>query len=315
MELRTEQGVVFAIVDASEAVDASWKRHRERVDVVRVVAPPRGDWPQLRQAGFVAKPDWVTWVAPTAASEDEFLERLSKNDKQNIRTAAHRAQAEGLRIHLEQPLRPSSLNAFLGLYEAMVQQMEHGVAVASEQRQEMLDEGEHYFALYVFDGDTMVGGCLCLECPGEESVRIRFSAVDPDRRRSGFTRVVYLDAIRIARDKGYPLVILGGEPNLFGHIVKPGLFSFKARLGFAPVSSQVLPGHGQDEADNIRLLGTLSDPTLLLGYEDVPAPPREELALRVHAFSQDPGLDLRPYRSRFLAGTRLHPCPRRASRE
>lgn len=84
---------------------------------------------------------------------------------------------------------------------------------------------------------------------------LRFSAVEPRWRAASLARVLYLAAFRTARELGCPLVTLGNDPNLYGHVAKPGLMLFKARLGFRPVpAGTVVPTMAGDVADRIVLL-------------------------------------------------------------
>jgi hypothetical protein len=104
-------------------------------------------------------------------------------------------------------------------------------------------------------------------------------------------------AIAACRRRGHGTVTLGNDPNLYGHIVKPGLFSSKARLGFTAVPAQgFLPGDGRDEADRVVDIGPLADPALVLGRAG-------DGRLRADVFTRSGGsVDVRPFRARFLAG-------------
>ncbi|HEY8474859.1 MAG TPA: GNAT family N-acetyltransferase [Natronosporangium sp.] len=297
MEIREEHAAVFGIVDVAEALTEQWRDHANRLDVVRVMKPSRDDWPALAALGFVPKPDFVSWTAETQPTEQEFLARLTKAERGNIRTALRQLRSHDLTIAVEAPVTEPTLDTFLAIYQANLARHRNRILVAVAQRDAILADPEHYYGVFVYRDATLVAGSLCFMVPAEQAVRIRFSAVDPAWRAADLTRAMYLHALRVARERSYPLVSLGGEPNLYGHIVQPGLFSFKARFGFSVVSSQEYPGHGADEADLILSLRRLNDPSLILAYPDPGADPVGS-RLVPQVFSRDPALDLRPYQTR-----------------
>src|SRR5437764_2287081 len=116
--------------------------------------------------------------------------------------------------------------------------------------------------------------------------RARSSAVVGDQRQASLTRVIYLEVVRVARERGFAMVSLGSDPNLYGHLVKPGLFSFKSRLGFVPVPSHLVdPASGSDQADRIVGFSAVTDPTFVLSYaQEVRGP---SLALDLYTTKPD----------------------------
>jgi hypothetical protein len=88
---------------------------------------------------------------------------------------------------------------------------------------------------------------------------------------------MYTAAFDAARDQGLRWVSLGNDPTLFGHTVAPGLFGFKARLGFVPIPTQALfPGTAGDEAELVVHLRRLADPSLSIAYGATEAVPSQE---------------------------------------
>ncbi|MFC7384443.1 GNAT family N-acetyltransferase [Sphaerisporangium rhizosphaerae] len=310
MEITEFRGIRIGLVDAAEALEGGWRAHRERLDVVRVPDPPVAEWARLRRAGFLPKPFLITWTAATGGSEEEFLARLSTKERQNVRTARRRAASDGLTVRAE-PVDERLLAAFLPLYAGRVAGMRHGWAVAAEQRDALMrDAGEH-FAVCAYDGGELAGCCLAWQRPHLSAVHLRFSAVGPRHRESSLARVLYMAAAQVARERGYPTLTLGMDPNIYGHVAKPGLFGFKWRLGFTGVPSQsVDPETGADQADLLLHLGRLSDPSFFLAY----AGPRPGRELRLEVFSGGGDLDTRPFEAPFLRGRAVHLVPRGAVR-
>jgi GNAT superfamily N-acetyltransferase len=297
----------MAVVDIEQALSGAWREHRFDVDVVRVQDPPPECWAELTAAGFFPKPQVVTWRARTGSSEEEFLAKLSGKDRQNIRTARRRAQADALSIKVV-PVDAALLDVFLPLYEAEIARMQHGWAAATEHRGKVLAEADRYFAVCVFDGDTLVAASINEESRTRDEVRARFSVTVPDRRQASLARALYLEVVQVAREKGFRWVGLGSDPNLYGHVAKPGLFGFKNRLGFAAVPSHLVdPTSGSDQADRIVRLNALTDPAFVLAYAPAAdGSPQRGSRLRLELFSADPGIDTRPYTADYLAGTRVH---------
>jgi GNAT superfamily N-acetyltransferase len=308
MEIQTLDGLVVALVDAGEALTTDWRAFCGRVDVARVTMPPARRRAELAEAGFLAKPARLTWIAACAADQRAFLATLTGRARRNLHVAGLRAEADRVRFSMVEPVTSAFLTEFLELYEARVKAMRNGVAIASQHKDHLLSGTERYYAVTGRVAGELVGACLAQELPGQDTVRLRFSAAARLRQRSSLGPLLYLEAIAIARDKGYRHVSLGTDPNLFGHLVKPGLFAFKWRLGFTAVPSQeFIPGDGFDEADLIISTGRLAEPVLFLSHDSQARPGDGARGrLRAELFSSDPSIDTRPYAAPFLAGLRLH---------
>lgn len=300
MDLREDFGLSVAVVSPEEALTLGPRTLPRKVDVIRVLHPPSETWADLERIGFVRKPAWVTWIAPTCGDEEKFLDRLPLKIRQDIRRARRRAAESHLRYVVQQPLEPDKLDEFLALYQANVRGMRHGVPFASHLRQSLLDDS-HNYAIYAVDSQSIVGGCLCLESPDAKAVRIRFSAVGHCWRARSLTRALYMEGFRVGRDKQYPWLTLGNDPNLYGHVPQPGLFVFKSRLGFTPIPSQRF-GHsqGDDEADHLLTLDSLSDPAMILAYSSETSGECELPEFRLEVFSRTEIHDLSAYSASFL---------------
>jgi hypothetical protein len=305
MELTEVHGMRFALADIDEAVRTEWSPYRDRVDVVRVENPASDRWPELRAAGFVPKPMWVMWVADPLGSEDEYLAGLATQERSNIRRAKRKLDANGLKVSIRD-IDPALYDVFLRLYEDRIAEMRHGWAVATEQREVILSDAGNHFAVCVHQDAELVGCCVARLDKDKDMVRIRFSAVDVPGREASLARAFFMAVIQVAREIGHGSVSLGSDPNLYGHIAKPGLLGFKSRLGFGAHPSHHLdPLIGNDQADLPLGLSRLGDPAIVLGYADEVPTDR----LRLEAFSEVGDIDLREYRAKFLHGEHTHVLP------
>lgn len=297
MEIVDRAGLAVALVGAGELADRPWLAGTEPVDVVRVVAPPAGARADLDALGFIHKPDFLCWRAELGRDEPEFLSRLETKARQDVRRARARAEA-ALRLEVHDGLMPEVLDPFLTLYRERVETMTYGITIACAQRDRLLGaQGEKYYAVLATDAGELAGGCVVRECPEEDAVRIRFSAVTEAWRRASLARTLYFAAMRVARDKGYRWATLGDEPNLYGHLTKAGLFPFKVAMGFECVPSQDFhDADGRDTADLVLRLDNLSGPCLIAGYA-----PGGGRALTLHLISEEP-LDTRRFAAPFLSG-------------
>ncbi|MGK5728001.1 hypothetical protein [Streptomyces sp. URMC 124] len=298
MEIIDDFGLPVAAIGADELGSAPWTRAPAgAVAVVRVTDPPPELHGELARRGFVRKPSTVTWRAALGASEEEFLGRLPRKSRQYVHQARRLIAREGLREVVEDRISPGSLGLFLDLYEDRVARMPYGVAFARRHRERILYGPEKYFGVFLYRGDALEGGTLALECPDESAVRLRWSAVTEETRQASLPRHLYLATMRVAREKGYAWATMGDDPNLYGHIPRPGLFTFKASMRFEAVASQDFGDPaGFDEADLVLSLDALTQPVLMLGYASATG-----RGLRPFIVS-NAAVDLQQYLAPFLAG-------------
>jgi hypothetical protein len=300
MEIVDHHGLAMALAGSDELAARPWLA--EHVDVVRVRTPPPQVWPDLAALGFIRKPEMLTWRAELLANEAEFLSRLVKKSRQNIRRSREQAAA-ALRLTVHDRIDEGLLDQFLTLYRERVEAMPYGITIACKQRDRLLgSEGEKYYAVFATAGDQLVGGCLVRECPEEDTVRVRFSAVTEQWRDASLARTLFFEAMRVARDKGYRYATLGDEPNLYGHLTKAGLFVFKVAMGFECVPSQDFHDpDGGDVADLVLSVANLTAPCLVMGYASA-----GERTLTANLITEEP-MDTRRYAAPFLAGARRLP--------
>jgi GNAT superfamily N-acetyltransferase len=268
-----------------------------------VVEPPRDAWPELRVAGFVPKPKKISWIARNGADDDEFLSVLPKGERWSIRKARRAAAEAGIRVTVEDPVTPDPLEAFLAIYRIQVGRMRHGIPYADGRHEEILSEP--YLAVWAHIGSQLVGGCLVVADPGTRFTKIRYSAVAERFRGTALSRTLYVEAVRAGRERGFTTTSLGTEPNLYGHVAKAGLFSFKRRMGFEPRPSQDVGNAGGIEADRLLRLEGLDTPGMILGYPE----PSEWRGGWGHFYTADPDLDLGPYRTDLMADVTVTRIP------
>lgn len=299
MDLTTFAGLRVGVCDWEDALEGKWRSQMAGLDVVRVPAPPPDVWSRLRDQGFVCKPDRVSWYASSGSDDAEFRSRLSKNDRQNLRTAESVVTRAGVNFTVARKITAPLLDEFFRVYEPQVEGMRRGFNVARPQRDLVL-EGAFCMLVARDPAGELVGATVCEESEIDSSLRIRFSTVLPEWRTRSLARVMYVRAAGIARDLGRPTVTCGTDFNLYGHIVEPGLYSFKARLGFTPVAPHhKVASDRSDEADLVLRLDDLAEPSLIVSYMDE----TETMALEI--LSSDPDRDIRPYRPGLSASPRL----------
>ncbi|MFD7136162.1 GNAT family N-acetyltransferase [Streptomyces sp. NPDC059894] len=261
-------GVKIARVGLDEALGRNWHDPSVDVDLVKVRLTSLEHRRKLEAAGFLVKPVWVNWMAPLLDSEQTFLSRLPLKERQSIRQAARRAEANGIELVVLEEVTERDLLHFLELYDRQVARMERGVNYARRQQRQLARRLDSLLAVHAYAGDRLVGGCLGWLRPDQAMVQLRFSAVDDGARQGMLSRVLYSTALEAARHRRLTWASLGNDPSLFGHTVQPGLFHFKARLGFRPVPTQAIPPRVTgDEAELIVRIRALADPSLSLAYD------------------------------------------------
>lgn len=302
MEVTEYHGVPMLLVTPEEAVAGDWRAVADQAEVVRVERAPLELWPELRRSGFVVKPQFLSWIADVRASEEEYLTGLPKRERQKIRGGRRHLAADGVAVETC-PLDERLYDEFLLLYEDQIASMRHGVAVARDERDDVVAAAGTYSAIVARRGPEFVGCCIAQRDEGRDTLRVRFSAVAAGYRQDNLARVLYMQAAELARSLGHRWFSLGKDRNLYGHLAQPGLFRFKAHLGLVPRPSHLVdPAIGYDQADLVLRLGELSDPVLALGYVDDWPSDR----LRLHAYTYDPEPRLDPYDAGFLRGVTEH---------
>jgi hypothetical protein len=309
VEVVEDLGILVGYVDSAEALATDWHGDPPPVDVVRVDRPPAAGWAALTAAGFSVKPRLLLWAANAWPSEEAYLAALGKGERYMMRSARRMFEGQGLTTVVA-PVDEALVTDFLALYWRQVSAMTRGWLVAVEQRDALLAAAADHFAVCAYDGATLVGSCIAAADPARDLVRLRFSAVTPQGRDANLTRVLYLEMFGEGRRRGLGRLSLGYDPNLYGHVVRPGLYRFKRAVGFAPFPSHVVDGSApHPNADLVVRLANLTDPTLALAYPAEAAagggPSDDGTGLRLDVVTADPQVDVRPYADGAMADVRV----------
>jgi GNAT superfamily N-acetyltransferase len=308
VEISAQNSARVATVEATQVAAAPWTGREGDIDLVRVVDPPRSQWAALRSAGFLPRPARLVWPADLGATEDEMLAGVTSKRRRELNRARRQVDRTGIRQVPEVPITPALLDAFLVLYAAQIDQMRHGTPYAVRMRDKLLADLDAYFGVFAYDGGELVGGCVCHEDRDALVTRIRFSAVADRYRRLSLGKVLYFTAMEIARERGHKQATLGMDGNPYGVTAEPGLFRFKAGLGFTAVPSQDFhDAEGTDVADLVLSLGALADPSFVVAYAD-----DHSRRLTGVVLSATTDVDLAPFQAPFLSDVSLRTIAERA---
>lgn len=301
MELTDYHGMPVLFADSTEALTLDPAQFRGHADVIRVERPSSTRWDALRDRGFVIKPQYVSWLVDTEATEQDYMAALGRRERQSLRVARRQVADEGLGVDVC-ALDDELLEQFLILYREAIGAMHNGVLVACDEREQIRAERDSYDAVCARKGTELIGCCLVKKESETGIARLRFMAVNAPHRMASLSRVLYLRAMAAAREACLGTFSFGKDRNLYGHIAKPGLLNFKRGLGQVPHPSHLLdPSIGYDQADLVLGYGALIDPVMMLGYPSGQRPTNE---FRLEVYGRD-DVDLRPYRRRF-PNLRLH---------
>ncbi|MEE4541306.1 GNAT family N-acetyltransferase [Streptomyces sp. V4-01] len=274
MRIDTRENARIAVVGVQEALDRNWHDPACDVDIVRARLADLGRRAELEAAGFLVKPSWVNWLAPLTDSAAAFQARLPSKERKSHRYAARTAESGGITLRVLPTVGEQDLRDFLLLYDRQIAGMAHGVNHARRQERHLLRHLDTLLGVFAFADGALIGGCLGWLRPEQSLIQLRFSAVADAARQGMLSRLMYLAAFDAARERGCTLASLGNDPSLLGHTAQPGLFGFKARLGFTPVPTQTLPPQVTgDEAELVVRMRALAQPSLSIAYHGAETAP------------------------------------------
>ncbi|MFI0724591.1 hypothetical protein [Streptomyces sp. NPDC021224] len=270
MELLEKDDLVIALVDRDEAEDGrlpqSLRKLSPAIDVIRLADSAKLDDATLERLGFVARPEWINWVASVGGSEEEYLLGLSRGERSEVRRARRFAADRGLRLEVRTGLSEAFLDEFMDLYEGQIARMPRGRNFARRWTDRLLDSRSELVTVGAFSGSAMTAGAIWWIREEQSLLQLRFSASADDGSIRA-VRALYAEALQFARDSGLRFASLGNDPALFGHVVQTGLCIFKSRFGFAPIPSEILDDRLWGEfADRFVSLRALADPSVVLSW-------------------------------------------------
>lgn len=269
MEIVEKDDLVIALVERDEIDGRPLPPPpgAPEIDVLRLVDSEKLDEATLDRLGFVARPEWINWVAPVGGSQAEFLAGLSRAGRSNVVASQRALDGAGLRVEVCDGLGEAFFEEFLGLYDAQVARMPRGRNFARRWKDRLLEARSEMVTVAAYSATGMAAGAIWWVRAPESMLQLRFSAVSEDRRVATTVRALYLHALQAARQRGLRHASLGNDPALFGHVVQPGLYTFKARFGFTPIPSvPVDPRLWGEFADRFLTLRRLADPSLVVTW-------------------------------------------------
>lgn len=277
MRIDTKENARIALASVEEALERDWHDPASDLDIVRVRLTNLARREELEAAGFLVKPSWVNWMAPLTASATAFRERLPSKERKSHRYAARTAENSGIELRVLPAVGEQDVHDFLGLYDRQIAGMAHGVNHARRQERRLLHDLSTLLGVFAYADGTLAGGCLGWLRSGQSLIQLRFSAVADAARQGMLSRLMYMAAFDAARERGCAWASLGNDPSLLGHTAQPGLFGFKARLGFVPVPTQTLPPQVTgDEAELVVRMRALAQPSLSIAYHGTEPVPSQE---------------------------------------
>jgi len=204
-----------------------------RIQILRACA---ADEAAALDAGYFRRPLWISWIADVSEGEYSLLSTQGVATRRRTAASLRRALA---RYKLVECLKPSEreLREWKQIYDNQIRQMPFGLNI--------IDKHFGFYSLSNLsmlafqDADSRFVAGLLFEIGAGETLRVRFAAATPAGKKNDLTRCLYLIAADRAREFGCPILMLGTDPNLYGHVVQPGLCIFKARMGFHAVPAQL----------------------------------------------------------------------------
>lgn len=266
---------VVEVADIAALRSGGWSP--DRPHVVRVRSVTRG-WPDLRGDDVVVRPSWVHWVHPAADGTRGVLATQSKKQRQRSRAALRTLSAMTMEVH--DPVDAVAFGEWAELYSAQVGRMRYGRNLAAAFRRRVLAPGSGYALIGWREDGRLRCGCVVEHDTERSALVTRFSAVVEEEWAAELPRAMYLAHADLAAERGLRWVTLGNDVNFYGAVVRPGLCSFKLRLGFQPVPSDLFGTVGKRVAERVTNLTGLELPVLRFAYrrEHDPAATIEDFA-------------------------------------
>jgi hypothetical protein len=203
------------------------------VDLIRVASPGRSDRAILHEdRGYFEKSEKLTWRMPVS-SFDDYLASLNSKDRSRIKSKLSKSETVSAQW---KPLTVSNFKTFYDLYERSVLSKERGRQALDPDWAEKKRSLQPYKLLLYRSGPggQAIGGAIIKTDPNLLLVTIAYAAYLPEARSHDLGVRTFAEALKHAKANSYQELSHGYDSNLYGHYLSPGLFEFKAGLGFMP---------------------------------------------------------------------------------
>ncbi|WP_406199167.1 hypothetical protein OG331_22795 [Streptomyces sp. NBC_01017] len=281
--LQHHEGLVTATLAANDHL--TWKalRFRKDLHVVNVAPPPAsgGEW---LTDGFRFRPTNVVWLAYPKGSEEEYVEGLGRSERRTVRTALRDFRASTMTLEHVEKITHALAEEWLPLYRASLAGMAFATPLVSSP-EEVVGIGPDVEMLAIRDAQgNMRAGIVTLN---DHRRGVYTRAMYGERggpRSHNFSRLLDLAMMNVVRAYEMPMVSLGWEPNLYGHIGKAGLAAYKWLLGFRPVPRAALRADGsEDVLTRVVHDDGLAPPLVFFAYPTWPPEQADLMDVRLRA--------------------------------
>lgn len=302
MELTTHHDLRIAVLDAADVASGAALRHPGDADLLRIIDPTPEQYTELTPHGFLFKPQWLLWTRPVYPTLDAYLDTLQPRKRKSTRRAIHRVES-GHRVEVEEAIDSARLDTWFTLYERHIASLPRGTLYASEDMEWFRTHPERVVGVYLYSGERMVAGLLCIKVPRHNMLRITYYARDLDHPDHGTTPFMYARVGVVAAELGYEVLSAGADPNFYGHDVATGLYLFKRRLGFRADPLWRYETDAPPVLEKVLSLDRCEDPSFCVGYGHYDV---QQAPLTGYVMSRAPGPGTDSFHAPMLASVVPH---------
>ncbi|BBC35381.1 hypothetical protein SGFS_066750 [Streptomyces graminofaciens] len=307
MEIVEQHDLRIAVLDAREAESGDTLPDEPGIDMVRIVDPTPQLCAELAPRGFLFKPQWLFWSRPVHPTVEAYLDTLGARTRKHTRQAL-RKTAQGHRLEVETPIDPARLDVWYRLYERHIASLPRGTLYAAEDLADFRAHPDRVVGLYLYDGDRMAAGLICLKVPRNDMLRITYFAADQERPDPGITPYMYVQAGVVAAELGYGKLSAGADPNFYGHDVATGLYRLKKRLGFRADPLWRFEADDPPVLERVVSLARCEDPSFCVSYSGFDP---TESTLVGNVFSARPDIDTTHFGAPMFSSVEARPVTER----
>ncbi|MGW7344418.1 GNAT family N-acetyltransferase [Streptomyces sp. NPDC054854] len=297
MELTTHHDRRIAVLDGADVASGAALRETRDAGVLRVVDPTREQYAELTPHGFLFKPQWLFWTRPVYPTLDAYLDTLQPRMRRSTRHAIRRTES-AYRLEVEEEIDPARLDTWFKLYERHIASLPRGTLYAAEDMEWFRTHPDQVVGIYLYSGESMVAGLICIKVPGHNMLRMIYYGYEPDHRDHSIARFMYVQAGVVAAELGYEVLSAGADPNFYGHDVATGLYLFKRRLGFRADPLWRYETDDPPVLEKVLSLDRCEDPSFCVGYGDYDV---QRATLTGYVMSRTPDPATEPFHAPMLA--------------